>query len=384
MIRKIIILDCSYFRSAFDWGKSILNHLDIDVEFWSYVQWKYPDSFRSFVPRDVRPDSEVRYIPDRYAFLEALDTLRLKNTMFILVNTTSGAVEKCLSETIVRKGGMYSYVLLYALPPSRHMMGNSLLKKLLVPFRNLFSILKYRNLLRYPPCYCFLPTMAARNNLPRALRFSKTSFVEIHAMDYDTLYRRNNFPMEEKHIVFIESVSNVEDLKKIGQDGCDWCGPFETYYQSINTLFAALEKLYGKPVVIAAHPAAKLNGDEFNGRKILFGMTDLLVKQAALVVTHQSAAISFPVIYGKPILACCNDFMRKHFLWDSVPYFDLLGLSYFNLSNPDWEHLPQYICCDSDQYRFFMENYIKRPGTVNLPYFEAIGSVLKNKKERVS
>ena len=98
-----------------------MNHLGIDVEFWSYVQWKYPDSFRSFVPRDVRPDSEVRYIPDRYAFLEALDTLRLKNTMFILVNTTSGAVEKCLSETIVRKGGMYSYALLYALPPSRHM-----------------------------------------------------------------------------------------------------------------------------------------------------------------------------------------------------------------------------------------------------------------------
>lgn len=77
------------------------------------------------------------------------------------------------------------------------------------------------------------------------------------------------------------------------------------YFSLINGFFAELERYFGLPVVIAAHP----NGKEyreydklFGGRKVLFGSTAELTWGCKFVVSHFSSALSFAVLLRKKIL----------------------------------------------------------------------------------
>ena len=78
----------------------------------------------------------------------------------------------------------------------------------------------------------------------------------------------------------------------------------EKYYTSMNLFFDSFEKKTGLEVVIAAHPRSLSRGQlsPWGKRQTIVGKSPLLVKDSTLVLAHYSTAISFAVLWRKPIL----------------------------------------------------------------------------------
>lgn len=130
----------------------------------------------------------------------------------------------------------------------------------------------------------------------------RTKKVPINDFDFQMI--RNTRPkklLKTDYILFIDQYEPFHPDSEI--IGVKTVTP-EKYYNEINNYFDIIEKRYGLPVVISAHPKAEKYHEYnfFNGREVIFGHTDSLSYYANFVITHYSTAVSFPVIYKKPIL----------------------------------------------------------------------------------
>lgn len=83
------------------------------------------------------------------------------------------------------------------------------------------------------------------------------------------------------------------------------------YYQELNLFFDKIEIETNRKVVIAAHPKALIykERDYFNGRVIMYGKTAELVRDADLILAHDSTAIGYVVCYDKPMLSIISKAM---------------------------------------------------------------------------
>ena len=68
--------------------------------------------------------------------------------------------------------------------------------------------------------------------------------------------------------------------------------------------FRLIEKRFGYSVVVAGHPRVDYEkiGNPFEGRRVVEGATQKLVKHSKFVISTASTSVNFPVIYKKPIV----------------------------------------------------------------------------------
>lgn len=126
--------------------------------------------------------------------------------------------------------------------------------------------------------------------------------ININSSDYnDYSYKNYNKEVDQNYVVFIDQYFPFHPDFVI-------CGaqtvPAEPYYESLNKFFSVLESQLKMKVVVAAHPKSLLYKERnfFNGREIHFGRTCTLVKNASLVLAHDSTAIGYAVMSKKPIV----------------------------------------------------------------------------------
>lgn len=136
-----------------------------------------------------------------------------------------------------------------------------------------------------------------------------------------------------------------------------------SYFASMNALFTAVEKKYGVEVVIAAHPSAGYQGGEFEGRQIIQGKTNSLVKSSKLVINHHSNSLSYAVLYDKPCLFCYTDEMfalyHNSLLHHQNCYAAYLGASTYNISELLKEELPDLSRWHSNKhYQRFVNDFL--------------------------
>ena len=76
------------------------------------------------------------------------------------------------------------------------------------------------------------------------------------------------------------------------------------WYPSLVNFLNQIESTCNIKVVIAAHPKSNYNKfpKEFDYRPVYYGVTKELVKSSEFIITRQSTASSFAVIYDKPIV----------------------------------------------------------------------------------
>ncbi len=98
-----------------------------------------------------------------------------------------------------------------------------------------------------------------------------------------------------------------QDLELMGLGKID---PSE-YRREMCTLFAHLERLYGVPVVIAAHPSAHYSDSYFEGRSIVYGAACELIERSVFCVSHHSTSTSLAVLFGKRILFVHTNEMQR-------------------------------------------------------------------------
>lgn len=78
------------------------------------------------------------------------------------------------------------------------------------------------------------------------------------------------------------------------------------FYQSLNRFFSLVEEKYHCQIVIAAHPSADFEKNPFNGRKIIFNKTDVLVKESMGVLMHTSNSLSYVYLNNVPVAFLTN------------------------------------------------------------------------------
>jgi len=78
----------------------------------------------------------------------------------------------------------------------------------------------------------------------------------------------------------------------------------ENWYPKLNNFFDLIESELKLEVVIAGHPKTENTNLEkrFSGRRIIYNKTKDLIKNCEFILTRMSTAISFAVIYKKPIV----------------------------------------------------------------------------------
>lgn len=131
---------------------------------------------------------------------------------------------------------------------------------------------------------------------------SKAEIINVNSDDYDNYLKlKDKDPvLNYNYILFLDEYLPLHPdallfkIKNVSE---------EQYYPELNKYFDRVEKEYGMPVVIAAHPKAARYKQEdfFNGRKVIFDQTAELTKYAYFVIAHDTTSINYAVSFNKKI-----------------------------------------------------------------------------------
>ncbi len=251
----------------------------IEVEYWDLSQLIHP---WIDIPFEIK-EEYIKKIKNIEQLKDALTGTNIEDTLFILEVGASYENRKIVS--LLKKFDCYCIKF--------HLHGNliversfsqrmkSMLLKSPVKFaKHIFEGLYRRYILKFD--YNAVASSAAHHNPD----------VTINHPDYEHFMTREQAPiLDYPYIVFNDiyfpfhpDYTFSEEYKQVTS---------REYYRVLNLLFSHVEKKLGMPVVIAAHPKAKYEGQEFEGRKIMSNKTCNLVKFAKFAITSESNSLSY-------------------------------------------------------------------------------------------
>ena len=135
------------------------------------------------------------------------------------------------------------------------------------------------------------------------------------------------------------------------------------HWNSLEKFLNNLSSKLNKKIIIAGHPKRDKNQNSFLSHEILFDQTANLIKNASLVVGHNSTAASYVALFQKPyICITTNELMKNAYFYSSIKKFskelgsDLINIDHFN----DYDTY-NFLKYDKNAYTTYIENYIKTP-----------------------
>ena len=211
--------------------------------------------------------------------------------------------------------------------------------------------------------------------------------IKAHSMDYDIYLALKKsdctIPVADQKTEYILYLD--EDLvfhQDFAHLGLPYLTTAERFFPNISRFFSKIEKQYGIPVIIAAHPRScyKEEDDYFNGRKIVKGKTPELVKGASLVLAHASTSISFAVLFERPILLLrSKDIDRNRRMKLSIQAFaDKLSLFSVNIDEIDMDFILDEKVFQLNQHKYmeYSYDYLKSPDSPDIPVWDLVVSEL--------
>ena len=194
--------------------------------------------------------------------------------------------------------------------------------------------------------------------------FNEATQVRINSVDYDTilaLEKTGSQPVVQgDYVLFLDEYLPLHPDFKIltGYGVLD----VATYYNQLNRYFDRIEKQYGIPVVIAAHPKALRYKKEnfFNGRQVYWKKTVELSLGAKFFITHDSTSLNFAVILGKPLHFITSDAIKEALYTvhaDVLLFSELLGCRYQYVDRDDEPlNISMEVC--TERYEWYKKKYM--------------------------
>lgn len=198
----------------------------------------------------------------------------------------------------------------------------------------------------------------------------KAKVIKVNSVDYDkylNIYMdktHSNEIVEGKYIVFIDQYLPFHQdfiiTKTNTVDAND-------YYNSMNTFFDNIESLTGYKIVIAAHPKSHKyrTRNYYDGREVIFGETAKLIGNSEAVITHNSTAIGYAVLFNKKTLFITNKSINKFIpsMYEHIKYFSqTLGSGCININEVnDINDIKFYL--DETKYEIYKYNYLTNLNT---------------------
>ena len=134
------------------------------------------------------------------------------------------------------------------------------------------------------------------------------------------------------------------------------------YYKSMNSFFDFFEKKTGLDIVIAGHPRRSPEASNcWNGRRQITGKTHELIRQSSIVLSHYSTALSFAIIYRKPILiVTTNEYLNSYRKYQFLSFSETLNIDIINVDNYDENEITDEIYLINEELmKDYNEKYIK-------------------------
>ncbi len=169
--------------------------------------------------------------------------------------------------------------------------------------------------------------------------------IAANSFDYASYLNYNNVGNESELykdcIVFVDTGSPLFDTDSLLMRNTHPL-TVSKWYPSIREYFDNLERLTSLEIVIAAHPKHKYNNKTnkiFGNRRIIHGKTQEIIRNSKMVLIRNSTAVSFAVIYNKPIIIMYSDELLKD---DNTFYKDIkfwseeLFCPFINIDHPSF------------------------------------------------
>ncbi len=319
------------------------------------------------LPESLLKKVSIEVVEDMNHFRDLIKDLDEKTLVIFYINISFSTLS--LYELVSNTKCKMSTIITGCLPPvSKDLVsGEKLLSK--IKKANVEKIIeiskrilverKLRKIRSFDYCLCSgeaasLLNVVGMSNLTQRLQFNS----------YDYQLARDSKQIkyvEGNYILFIDNYFPFHpDIEIIGFNSIN----ADLYYNELNAYFDLIERKLGMPIVVAPHPKAEKYHSQnyFNGRRIIWGDTNSLVYHSSLVVAHYSTAISYAVIYRKPIL-----FIYTNNMWETDPYCSIvknmacvLNCNCVNISN---EKNLDVFDVDEIKYEEYLYKYITSPSS---------------------
>jgi hypothetical protein len=207
-----------------------------------------------------------------------------------------------------------------------------------------------------------------------------TRILWIHSMDYDIYLKVRSQKRESDSSLAVFLDDNlIYDLEYVYFGESPPSSP-EEYYGKLNRFFDTVERTLGVKIQVAAHPGSRYEDGAgiFGGRSILRDGTAELVQRSGIVIAHGSTAVSYAVLFHKPVIFITDNRIREH---HHGPYVEriaaLLGKKPINLDGEIHLDASDARGINSEAYRSYRNAYIKREGSPDLPFWQIFSDHIK-------
>ena len=239
----------------------------------------------------------------------------------------------------------------------------------------------------YPkPTLIFGGESLTLKNFIVARGLDKKNIVPINSYDYDSVisYKRkmgDKQVVSEQICVFLdEAATHHSDFSLFGIEPAE----SKSYFLKMNRFFDFVEMNTDLKVVIAAHPRSNYESmpDVFAGREIIKGKTIELVSKSKLVLMHMSTALSYAVLFQKPVTFIKIPGMKANGQLNLMveTMAGSIGSKPIDLDVDKDEILSALLRpeCVLEKYSDYAKNYIHTEGAGELSEWEIVANTLIN------
>ena len=310
-MKIVYIVESKFFKRDYDiFGIDLLFRRGYeDIEVWDCSQWLRPNYFKSYTHSEEISEKYVKKVPSEKSIEKLFQSLPEDNIFICIfgINPKSYSIFNYLNKHQC-KYGFTSFGHLPQYIKRKRII--RMLKRPIASLKRLPSILNSRlNLIKFkfqalessinPDFVIFGGKVASNKYISK-----KTTIIKSHYLDYDSFLSLEKLPeasKKKRYAVFLDDFGPYHpgNTKKIDP---------KEYYTMINIFFDYMEKMLDMDIVIAPHPRADyLEENPFNGRSIIMESTASIVKGSNIVITRNSTAVSYAVMYRKPIVFVDSD-----------------------------------------------------------------------------
>ena len=402
MINKVIFFVNSQFcKRDFDrLGIETLKNNGFEVEVWEFTPFLYPDVFRSYKASDSVDYEGHRLFMTKAEALKAI--FGLSSNCFIVIMFGYYLVSYPIYRAVSKKKLRYGLVTALAIPavpakkdkPQKRVFRERIRRLTPARISNKLASLVSRHRINYlinriP--FSYLGIRPASFNLAGGKKSAtaynypfgkKTETLWLHAFDYDIYLRERVKPFDRNSdiAVFLDDYLPFHpDFIYTGE--ASPVSP-EKYYPLLCQFFDFIENRFNVRIVIASHPRAQYENhpDYFDGRIVIRGKTAELIKKSKFVVCHHSTAISYAVLFHKPLFFMTTDQVKcsyEGFTVDAMAA--LFRKRVINLNDPigskiNWD---QELIINENDYLAYKNDYIKKTGSPDLPFWQIFADRIK-------
>lgn len=380
--RKVVyLIDHPMGQRDYDrFGIQVLLAHGLTVEAWDFSPFLNPKVFTGYqVPDPIRFDG-IRIFKTNHEALKAIRRADQGTIFIMLIGYCSKS--RAIYRSISQKGLCYGVVLANAVPPEGVKL-NDRFKRLLKSPGTLINSLFVRLPAGWfgiqPPN--FILAGGTNSVFAYPLLEPQCQIIWCHTLDYDLFLKaqENSEQIQPEYAVFLDEYwpFHADFLA----EGLPFPVTPEAYYPKLVNFFERVESDLGLEVVIAAHPRSNYESlpDYYRGRRVIRGKTIQLIRNAKLVLAHNSTSLNFANLYQKPVVFLDLVLGAKflgYIVEEMATAFGKKPISLTETLNIDWG---KELIVDENAYLRYREAYIKKSGSPDKPFWHIVTDFLKER-----